>query len=176
MNVALIGPMGAGKSTVGRLLARELGLSFVDSDHEIEARTGVKIPVIFDLEGEAGFRRREAQIVDELTQRDNMVLATGGGAILQAENRDHLRSRTTVIYLRASLNELWHRVQHDRNRPLLQSENPRQKLAQLLEQRMPLYEQTAHFTVESNGHSAHHVINKIMQLLQPAKSIGDLNQ
>ena len=154
--------MGAGKSTVGRLLARQLGFEFIDSDHEIEARTGVAIPIIFDVEGEQGFRKREALVIDVLTQRQDIVLATGGGAILLEENRAHLRERGTVVYLRTSLNELWYRVQHDRNRPLLHTPNPKQKLAELLKIRAPMYEAIADIIVESNGQSASHVVQKIV--------------
>jgi shikimate kinase len=165
MVISLVGLMGAGKSTVGKLLARDLHYAFVDSDHEIEARTGVKIPVIFDVEGEAGFRKREAAIIDELTQRSELVLATGGGAVLLPENQEKLRERTTVVYLRTPLQELWYRVQHDRNRPLLQTLNPRQKLAELLKSRAPTYEALAHIVVDSNGQSANHVVQKIKQAL-----------
>src|ERR1700749_2914941 len=118
-NLILVGLMGAGKTTIGRLLAKHFERSFIDSDHEIEARTGVRIPVIFELEGEAGFRARESQVLAELVQRESIVLATGGGAVLSKDNRELLRENGLVIYLRAQPTDLWHRTQHDRNRPLL---------------------------------------------------------
>src|SRR5581483_290520 len=120
-NIFLIGMMGAGKTSVGRLLARELGKSFFDSDHVIEARTGVRIPVIFELEGEAGFRARERVVIDELTLMHGVVVATGGGAILSEANRLALRTRGTTVYLRAAVQDLWHRTRHDKNRPLLRT-------------------------------------------------------
>ena len=116
-NIFLVGMMGAGKTSVGRVLAKRLGKTFCDSDHVIEERTGVRIPVIFDIEGEEGFRSRERAVISELTQRDNIVLATGGGAVLDAENRALLRERGTVVYLRAAVRELINRTRHDKNRP-----------------------------------------------------------
>ncbi len=148
-NLFLVGLMGAGKTTVGKLLAKHLGKQFIDSDHEIERRTGVKVHLIFELEGEAGFRAREGAIIEELTQQENIVLATGGGAILQAENREALHNRGTVIYLRANVEDLWRRTRHDKSRPLLQTENPRARLQQLLSQRDPLYRETAHLVVDT---------------------------
>ena len=148
-NLFLVGLMGAGKTTVGKLLAKHLGKQFIDSDHEIERRTGIKVHLIFELEGEAGFRAREVAIIEELTQQENIVLATGGGAILQAENREALHNRGTVIYLRANVEDLWRRTRHDKSRPLLQTENPRARLQQLLSQRDPLYRETAHLVVDT---------------------------
>ena len=130
-NIYLTGLMGAGKTSVGRVLAKRFGKTFFDSDQEIERRTGVRIPVIFEIEGEAGFRRREAQVLAELTRESNIVLATGGGAILDPTSRALLRSTGTVIYLRAEPNDLWLRTRHDRNRPLLQGENPLRRLREL---------------------------------------------
>ena len=150
--IFLVGPMGAGKTTIGRQLARQLKLTFVDSDHEIEARTGARIPLIFDVEGEEGFRKREAAMIDELSQRDNIILATGGGAVLREENRRHLRERGTVVYLHAEVDDLYERTSKDRNRPLLQTDDPRAKLASLMEQREPLYREVAHLVVDT-GHS-----------------------
>ena len=115
-NISLIGPMGAGKTTMGRQLAKKLHLEFFDSDKVIEERTGVSIPIIFELEGEAGFRQREQAVIDELTQKQNMVLATGGGAVLREENRQHLKSRGTVIYLHSDISHLMERIRHDKNR------------------------------------------------------------
>jgi shikimate kinase len=137
-SVFLVGMMGAGKSTIGRLLAQALRFEFVDADRELEARSGVPIPTIFEIEGEAGFRRREAALLDELTQRPRIVLATGGGAILDANTRDALRQRGLVIYLRASSDEIVRRTRHDRSRPLLQTDNPRSRIDELLVQREPL--------------------------------------
>jgi len=161
----LTGPMGAGKSTIGRQLAKQLGMPFYDSDHEIESRTGVDIPLIFELEGEAGFRKREAAIIDELTNLPDIVLATGGGAILDPENREHLKSRGRVIYLHATVNQQLRRTRKDRNRPLLQTENPRAKLEELLEIRDPLYRETAGLIVETDGMRVRDVVKKIMQHL-----------
>ena len=161
----LTGPMGAGKSTIGRQLAKQLGMPFYDSDHEIESRTGVDIPLIFELEGEAGFRRREAAIIDELTALPNIVLATGGGAILDPQNREHLKSRGRVIYLHATVNQQLRRTRKDRNRPLLQTENPKAKLEELLEIRDPLYRETAGLIIETDGMRVRDVVKKIIQRL-----------
>src|SRR4249920_402227 len=138
-NIFLVGMMGAGKTSVGKMLARNLGKTFHDSDQVIESRTGVKIPVIFELEGEAGFRAREAAVIEELSALDNVVLATGGGAVLNQRNRELLKTRGAVVYLRASVNELWSRTRHDRNRPLLQTQDPYARLCELHAQRDPLY-------------------------------------
>ena len=161
----LTGPMGAGKSTIGRQLAKQLGMPFYDSDHEIESRTGVDIPLIFELEGEAGFRKREAAIIDELTGLPDIVLATGGGAILDPQNREHLKSRGRVIYLHATVDQQLRRTRKDRNRPLLQTGNPRAKLEELLEIRDPLYRETAGLIVETDGMRVRDVVKKIMQRL-----------
>ncbi len=159
----LTGPMGAGKSTIGRQLAKQLGMPFYDSDHEIESRTGVDIPLIFELEGEAGFRKREAAIIDELTALPDIVLATGGGAILDPQNREHLKSRGRVIYLHATVDQQLRRTRKDRNRPLLQTGNPRAKLEELLEIRDPLYRETAGLIVETDGMRVRDVVKKILQ-------------
>ncbi len=152
-NIFLIGLMGAGKSTIGRQLAKELGWAFVDSDHEIEARTGASIPLIFDVEGEAGFRLREKKVIDELTQRERIVLATGGGVVLDPENRAHLAARGTVVYLSATADQLFARTAKDRNRPLLQIADPRAKLESLLEIRDPLYREIADLVVDTGKRS-----------------------
>jgi shikimate kinase len=142
-NVFLIGPMGAGKTTIGRHLATLLHKRFVDVDHEIEKRTGVSIPVIFEIEGEAGFRRRESAVIEELTRDTNIVLATGGGAVLLEENRKVLKERGIVAYLQADIETLVERTRRDRNRPLLQTDNPRGKIEELLQQREPIYREVA---------------------------------
>lgn len=164
-NLILVGMMGSGKSTIGRVLARQLGKEFVDSDEEIIKRTGVTVPHIFDIEGEAGFRHREAATIRELVGRDNMVLATGGGAVLDEQNRRELQQNGIVIYLRANVHDLWQRTRHDRNRPLLQTENPRARLADLFQQRDPLYTQVSDIVVQSGKQSAHslmlHLIDEI---------------
>jgi shikimate kinase len=164
-NIFLVGMMGAGKTSVGRMLARNLGKEFFDSDQVIEARTGVKIPVIFELEGEAGFRAREAVVIEELTARKGVVLATGGGAILSEKNRQLLRARGTVVYLRAGVNELWNRTRHDRNRPLLQTGDPLGRLRELHAQRDPLYREVAHVTVDTGSQSLKSLVMKLQQKL-----------
>jgi len=136
-NIFLVGLMGAGKTSVGRLLAKHFNKQFLDCDLEIERRTGVKIPVIFDIEGEDGFRTRESAMLHELAGMREIVLATGGGAVVREENRRVLKQNGTVVYLRASLDDLWQRTRHDRNRPLLQNGDPRLKLEQLFKQRDP---------------------------------------
>ena len=165
-NIFLVGPMGAGKSTIGRQLARELRYEFVDSDREIEERTGVDIPFIFDMEGEAGFRRREARMIDELTRRSGIVLATGGGAVLDPENRRHLASRGTVIYLRTSVDQQLARTARDKKRPLLQTEDPRARLEDLLREREPLYRSVADIVVETDGRSVRDVVRELVRLLK----------
>ncbi len=157
--------MGSGKTSVGRKLAGELQLEFFDSDHEIERRTGANIPTIFDIEGEAGFRKREAIVIDELSAKSNIVLATGGGAVLNAQNRAHLRARGTVIYLRASADELYERTARDRNRPLLQTDDPRARIVELLQQREPLYLETADLNVHTGRQSVQKVVREIIQQL-----------
>ena len=142
-NLILVGMMGSGKTTMGRTLAKHLGKVFVDSDEEIIKRTGVTIPHIFDVEGEAGFRQRETAAIRELAGRDNLVLATGGGAVLEEQNRAVLQHNGIVIYLKASVHDLWQRTRHDRNRPLLQTKDPYAKLSELFKQRDPLYQQVS---------------------------------
>jgi len=162
----LIGPMGAGKSTIGKALASALGLEFLDSDKVIEERTGASIPLIFEIEGETGFRDREAAIIDELTQRDGIVLATGGGAILREENRAALVARGTVVYLHASVSQQLARTVHDTNRPLLQTEDREAKLAELMAFREPLYRDVADIIIDTEGNSPRKVINAIMHFLR----------
>lgn len=167
-NLFLIGLMGAGKTTIGRVLARRHQLAFVDSDHEIVARCGVPIPTIFEIEGEAGFRRRESLVIDELTQRRGIVLATGGGAVLSPENRAWLKSRGTVVYLHAQPQALWLRTRHDRNRPLLQTADPLKKLQELYAVRHPLYLETAHIVLDTGRQSVHSLVARLERLLAEA--------
>ncbi len=148
-NIFLVGLMGAGKTTVGKLLSRRYHKIFHDSDHEIESRCGVKIPVIFEIEGEAGFRKREEMAIAELTAKSNVVLATGGGAILSAENRALLKEKGLVVYLRGSPEHLFERTRHDRNRPLLQTNSPLAKLRELYQQRDPLYNEVADIVIDT---------------------------
>lgn len=164
-NCFLVGPMGVGKTTIGKHLAQELEMPFVDSDKEIERRTGATIPLIFELEGEAGFRKREREILDELTQQQGIILATGGGVVLGEDNRANLRRRGQVIYLRAPLQQLLKRTARNRNRPLLQTANPAERMQQILEQRGPLYESIADITVETGGRGVKTVVKEILQRL-----------
>lgn len=152
-SIFLVGLMGAGKTTVGRLLAKQMGKTFIDADHEIEARTGVKIPVIFEIEGEAGFRRREEAVIEELTARPEIVLGTGGGAVMSAANRELLKKRGIVVYLRGTPEQLYERTRHDRNRPLLQTGDPLAKLRELYAQRDPLYREIADLVVDTGRQS-----------------------
>ena len=163
--IFLIGPMGAGKTTIGKQLAQALGMTFGDSDQEIQRRTGVDIPTIFEYEGEEGFRQREQQAIDDLTQVDNQVLATGGGAILRAENRQHLSARGIVVFLACSPEQQFERTYRDRNRPLLQTEDPLERLKALMAEREPLYLSTADYTVSTEGRSAATVANEILERL-----------
>ncbi|SDB81578.1 shikimate kinase [Acinetobacter boissieri] len=161
-NIYLVGPMGAGKTTVGRHLAEILGREFVDSDHEIEEKTGASIPWIFEKEGETGFRQREKQILEELTQLGNLVLATGGGAITQQDNRHVLRTRGIVIYLFAPVEIQLQRTYRDKNRPLLQVEYPEKKLQELLKVRDPLYKEVAHYIVDTHNGAARDLAYQIL--------------
>ncbi|TFW29848.1 bifunctional shikimate kinase/3-dehydroquinate synthase AroKB [Duganella callida] len=165
-NVFLVGLMGAGKTTIGRLLARKLGLRFVDSDHEIEARTGASIPWIFEIEGEASFRRREADMIRELTAQPDIVLATGGGAILNPDNRAFLKERGTVVYLRATVNSILQRTAHDKNRPLLQTADPRKKLEELMAVRDPLYTEIADLVIDTGRPNVQSMVQTIMNQLE----------
>jgi shikimate kinase len=170
--IVLVGPMGSGKSTIGRQLANALKKEFRDSDHEIVARTGASIPLIFEIEGEEGFRKREAAMIDELTQLDGIVLATGGGAVLREENRKYLTQRGVVLYLYASVEQLFERTSRDHNRPLLQTENPRQKLQQLMEQRDPLYREVADMVVHTDDRSIRSVVKEILVRLRQEPKYG----
>lgn len=152
-NIFLVGLMGAGKTTVGRMLAKQLGKTFIDADHEIEARTGVRIPVIFEIEGEAGFRKREESVIADLAIRTNIVLGTGGGAVLSPRTRELLRAQGTVVYLRGTPEQLYERTRHDRNRPLLQTDDPLSKLRALFLERDPLYREVADLVVDTGRQS-----------------------
>lgn len=165
-NVFLVGPMGSGKSTIGRGLADLLDKKFRDTDHEIEARTGAGIPLIFEIEGEAGFRRREAAVLDELTRGHDLVLATGGGAVLSEANRRVLRERGVVVYLRAPLEELLRRTRRDRRRPLLQKGDRRHTLEEILRAREPLYRATADLVVETARRAPLSVAREIAKKLK----------
>ncbi|MGB5490476.1 MAG: shikimate kinase AroK [Woeseiaceae bacterium] len=162
-NIFLVGPMGAGKSAVGRQLARTLHLTFMDSDDEIESRTGVDIPFIFEKEGEAGFRKREAAAIEDLTKIDGVVLATGGGAIVDAENRSLLGGRGYVIYLFTSVDQQFARTSRGRERPLLENGDRREILEALLNDRDPLYREIADLVVETDGRKVHSVAKEIIE-------------
>jgi shikimate kinase len=164
--IMLVGMMGAGKTTIGRGLARALGREFLDLDHELESRCGVRVPVIFEIEGEEGFRRREAAALAQCAARRNIVLATGGGAVLAAENRAVLREQGIVVYLRASVDELYRRTCRDRNRPLLATADPRGTLRDLMTRREPLYREVAHLTVETGCSSVSTLIKALLPKLQ----------
>ena len=162
-NIFLVGPMGAGKSAVGRQLARTLHLTFMDSDDEVESRTGVDIPFIFEKEGEAGFRKREAAAIDDLTQIDGVVLATGGSAIIDPENRSRLGGRGFVIYLFTTVDQQFARTNRGRERPLLENGDRREILESLLEDRDPLYREIADLVVATDGRKVHSVANEIIE-------------
>ncbi|WP_173912155.1 shikimate kinase AroK [Acinetobacter sp. Marseille-Q1618] len=170
-NLYLVGPMGAGKTTVGRHLADLLGREFLDSDHEIERKTGATIPWIFEKEGEQGFRTRESVVINELTTKKNLVLATGGGAVTQAVNREYLKQRGIVIYLYTPVELQLQRTYRDKNRPLLQVENPEQKLRDLLNIRDPLYREVAHYIIETNQGAARDLAQRILQLIMSKEII-----
>ena len=158
--------MGAGKSTIGRLLSKELNLPFKDADREIEERCGADIPWIFDVEGEEGFRRREANIIDELTQLPRVVLATGGGAVLSETNRKHLRGRGTVIYLETTVEQQYQRTRRDKSRPLIQKDDPKEILKNLLEEREPLYKEITDLTVPTHQGNPKAVVRAVCEYLE----------
>lgn len=168
-SIFLVGPMGSGKSTVGRALARKIGYQFFDSDREIEARCGVDIPTIFHYEGELGFRDREARMIDELTQLPGVVLATGGGSVLREENRQHLMARGHVILLKVDLKEQLRRVAFDANRPLLHTEDPEARLRALMEEREPIYKSVANAEISTDSRRMHYVVSKILNHLKQAR-------
>ena len=164
-NLYLIGAMGAGKSTVGRALAKTVGKDFLDSDREIETQTGASISLIFELEGEEGFRRREQSMIEQLTERDNLVLATGGGVVLSEANRARLMARGFCVYLDAPIELLVERTRRDRKRPLLAEGDPRQRLTSILEERDPLYRMVADMVVKTDRRTARHVVREIQRRL-----------
>lgn len=170
-NIILVGMMGAGKTTVGKLLAHLTGKQFLDCDHEIQERTGVKIPVIFEIEGEAGFRKRESQVLRELIRKKNIILSTGGGAVLSEGNRRLLKKSGIVVYLRASVNDLYRRTRHDKNRPLLQTQDLRARLTELLEQRGQLYQKTAHIIIDSGKQNVRTLVKDLTHKLVSYKSL-----
>jgi len=167
--VILIGMMGAGKTTVGREYARRHRMRFVDCDHEIEARTGVKVPTIFEIEGEAGFRRRETQVIDDLTRETDLVLATGGGAVLDPANRAMMSERGIVVYLNVPTQVLWERTRHDRNRPLLQVPNPRERIENLYRERDPLYRAVADIVVDGGRGNPGGMVRLIEKAIENCK-------
>lgn len=165
-NIFLVGPMGAGKSTIGRQLAQQLSMEFIDSDNEIETRAGADISWIFDIEGEEGFRKREERIINELTQKQGIVLSTGGGAVLSKDTRNYLSARGIVIYLQTTVDKQYERTQRDKKRPLLQGvEDVRQVLEELAKVRNPLYEEIADITLPTDEQSAKLMANQIIDLI-----------
>ncbi|WP_370979921.1 shikimate kinase AroK [Agaribacterium sp. ZY112] len=164
--VLLVGPMGAGKSTIGRLLAAKLSYEFLDTDHVIEDKTGADIAWIFDVEGEQGFRERENQCLAELVSRPQTVLATGGGIVCREDNRALISAADVVVYLKASVEQLLARTAKDKKRPLLQVDDPRAKIVSLLEERAPLYESVADYSVDTDGSGPRATVQAILKLLQ----------
>jgi len=164
-NIILVGPMGSGKSTIGQLLANRLDREFLDSDYYIEEKTGVDIPCIFDLEGEEGFRLRETNAIRELTSKSNLVLATGGGSVTREENRKLLRSSGFIIFLDTSVNQQMERLRHDKKRPLLRTENPRERLEKLLNERKPIYLELADLRIQTDRKYARRVAAEIIPKL-----------
>lgn len=171
-SIFLIGMMGAGKTTLGRQLARHLKREFYDLDHELEARCGVPVATIFDIEGEAGFRRRETLELDICSRRPEIILATGGGAILSETNRHMLKERGTVVYLRANINELYRRLERDKTRPLLQTANPQERIASLLAEREPIYEQLADVVFETGSAPVHLAAKQLLDVLKEQEVIS----
>ncbi|MGF1699929.1 shikimate kinase AroK [Photobacterium makurazakiensis] len=165
-NIFLVGPMGAGKSTIGRHLAQQLHMEFFDSDSVIEDRTGADISWVFDVEGEEGFRVREEQVIDDLTQHQGIVLATGGGSVKSKDNRNRLSARGIVVYLETTIEKQLARTQRDKKRPLLQTDTPREVLVSLADERNPLYEEVSDYVVRTDDQSAKVVANQIIKMLE----------
>ena len=165
-NLFLVGMMGSGKTTLGRALAQRLELPFIDTDRVLVDRTGVPVTTIFEIEGEDGFRRRESAVLAELACGEGHVVATGGGAVLTAANRQVMREGGTVIYLRARLEHLWERTRHDASRPLLATSDPRATLASLLEARDPLYREVAHIVVDTGAQAATTLVSRVVAALR----------
>jgi len=157
--------MGAGKTTIGRQIAKLFGYDFFDSDREIEDRTGASIPLIFELEGEEGFRKREQDVIAELCQKNHIVLATGGGAVLKKENQQNLQRSGTIVYLCAGIDDLLERTSRDKNRPLLQTDDPRAKLQSILSEREPIYRELADIILETNKMTVHAAVKKLEKAL-----------
>ena len=166
-NIILIGPMGAGKTTIGRQIARLFNFDFFDSDREIEERTGVSIPLIFELEGEEGFRKREQEVIAELAEKKHIVLATGGGAVLKKENQQVLKRSGTIVYLCAGIDDLLERTAKDKNRPLLQTDDPRATLQSILTERDPVYRELADIILKTNKMTVHAAVREL------EKELGD---
>jgi len=160
-NIFLVGPMGAGKTTIGRKLAKKLKLEFFDSDEEIERRTQADVALIFEIEGESGFRKREAEMIDELTKYSDIVLATGGGAVLNEQNRINISERGWVVYLKASIRQILRRTARDSRRPLLITDNRKQKIEELLRERGPLYEEVADMIIDTGNKTVKQIISEI---------------
>jgi shikimate kinase len=165
-NLVLIGPMGAGKTSIGKRLADILNLHFVDADHRLEEVTGVSVPLIFECEGETGFRQRESQLIQSLCQSNQQLIATGGGAVLSAENRRHLKAHGFVVYLKVSVEQQLERLARDRSRPLLASGNKREKLEALAKTRNPLYQEMADFIFDSNGLQVSQSVHALQEALE----------
>lgn len=176
LSIIFVGLPGSGKSTIGRQLARRLGLPFVDSDHVIEQRLGCSIREFFNREGEERFRDIEEGVLDDLSLRHKGVLSTGGGSVLRAINRERLKERGRVVYLRSSPEEVYRRVRHDVNRPLLQVNDPVQRLRSLYETRDPLYRETAHYVIDTGRPSVAALINMIIMQLEMAGDLPMINQ
>ena len=174
-NIILVGLMGAGKSTIGRHLARRLNLTFYDSDKVIEERTGVSIPTIFAVEGEAGFREREEQVIADLTTLPNVLIATGGGSVLRDINREHIKAGGKVIYLRASAEQLFQRIKHDKSRPLMQTANPMQTLRDLLKAREPLYMEVADLIMPTGKQKVNIILRDIHAKLKQLQDVTHAN-
>lgn len=174
-NIILVGLMGAGKSTIGRSLAKKLKKEFFDSDRIIEERTGVDIATIFEIEGEEGFRDREAQVIGELCQLENIVLATGGGSILREKNRENMKNYGHVVYLSTTAELLYSRIRHDKSRPLMQTSNPLDTLKKLLQNREPFYKEVSDSTITTGKQKANLIVKRVEDALKKYNSEKDIN-